>query len=432
MPDLFEPLRGTPDQLTRPPLTPEDVRRRGDRMRRRRAAGSAVGAALAVALVVGGGLTLADGLGAASAPAPAPPATQPPSDSPAPSPAPEDGWRTSIPAGLPIAEDLRRPTSVEEELAGPGADVEVFDVPFEACGREALLGAGVDRLGVRFGAPEHYDGRQLTVYVDEAAARRVLLAVTGVYEQCPEHVYPGQPDTAAVSTVIPVELGEEGFVVERTFTTDGMRSTGLELLHLVRVGNALLVTSLSNEGGSTDETVADQLRARNDTLAPVADAMCVFAAEGCDGAPSPERADAAGPQEYEALGPDGYGPVHLGMTAEEAEATSWVTLEDSHGDGCTPFTVVDDGTPVARGTLSRKRGLLNLSPLVDLRTPEGIGQGSTRAEVEAAYGELRDVKAGLVWQVAVPRRTGAVYTVVLVDGRVDAMSLVDEQQDCIG
>mgnify|MGYP006196505935 CR=1 FL=1 len=70
MPDLFDALRGAPDQLVRPPLPAEEVRRRGDRMRRRRTLGAAAGATLAVALVVGGGLALGGGLTSGSGPSP--------------------------------------------------------------------------------------------------------------------------------------------------------------------------------------------------------------------------------------------------------------------------------------------------------------------------------------------------------------------------
>lgn len=283
MPDLFDPLRGAPDQLVRPPLPAEEVRRRGDRMRRRRTLGAAAGATLAVAVVVGGGLALGGGLTSGSGPSPQPPATQAPSGTaePTPTPGPEGDWRTSIPAGFPLAGDLETPRSTEEELAGPGRDVRVFDVPFEACGRKSDLGAPGDSLAVRHTAPEWFDGRVLQLYGDDAAARQVLERLVGVYESCPKDVFEGPPDTVAVSTVRPVPLGEEGFLVTRTFDADGLRTTGLELMHVVRVGNALLVSSLSNEGGADDASVARQLGEREPVVGDVAAAMCVFSETGC-------------------------------------------------------------------------------------------------------------------------------------------------------
>ncbi len=285
MPDLFDPLRGTPDQLVRPPLPAEEVRRRGDRLRRRRTATAATGAALAVALVVGGGLTLGGGLTSGSAPAPVPPAGQSPSGTadpaPTPAPGPDVDWRTTIPAGFPLADDLGEPVSTEEELAGPGRDVRVFDVPFAACGHGADLGAPADSLSVRYTQPEWFDGRVLQVYDDAAAARQVLERLVAVYADCPEDVVEGPPDGVATAAVRPVPLGEEGYLVTRTFDTDGLRTTGLELLHLVRVGNALLVSNLSNEGGADDASVARSLGEREPVVADVAGAMCVFAATGC-------------------------------------------------------------------------------------------------------------------------------------------------------
>jgi len=283
MPDLFDPLRGTPDQLVRPALPADEVRRRGDRMRRRRTVAAATGAGLAVALVVSGGLALGRGLTNGAGPSPLPPATQAPSGTPEPSPGPEVGWRTSIPAGFPLADDLEDlVSSSEEELAGPGRDVRVFDVPFEACGRSTDLGAPVDTLAVRHTAPEWFDGRVLQVYGDDAAARGVLEELVGLYDACPKDRFEGPPDTVAVSTVRPVPHGEEGYLVTRTFSVDGPRVPGLELLHVVRTGNALLVSNLSNEGGATDANVALQLGERDPLVEDVATAMCVFAENGCD------------------------------------------------------------------------------------------------------------------------------------------------------
>jgi hypothetical protein len=244
---------------------------------------AATGATLAVALVVGGGLALGGDLTPGSTPAPVPPAGQSPSgpDGPTPTRGADVGWRNSIPAGFPLADDLDEPESTDEELAGPGAGVRAFDVPFEACGRRTDLGTPVDTLGVRYTQPEWFDGRELQLYGDEASARQVLTHLVRLYEFCEEDVFPGPPDTVATATIRPVPHGEEGYLVQRTFAVDGLRSTGLELLHVVRVGNALLVSNLSNEGGATDASVAGQLGERDPLIADVASAMCVFAAGGC-------------------------------------------------------------------------------------------------------------------------------------------------------
>lgn len=281
MPDLFDALKGTPDPLGRPPLPADEVRRRGDRMRRRRTAGSAVGAALAVALVVGGGIALSGELSTGTGPAPLPPANQTSTGVSDPSPTPEGGWRITIPTGFPLADDLPRTVGSDGEIAGPGRDVRLFDTPFEACGRKTMLGAPEDDLKVRLTLPEWYDGRQLLAYADDVEARQVLTDLVGVYAQCPEQTYAGPPDTVATNKVLPADLGEEGYVVQRTFTTEGLPTTGLELIHVVRVGNALLVTLQSTEGGASEEGTAGDLADRDTALAPVAEAMCVFSADGC-------------------------------------------------------------------------------------------------------------------------------------------------------
>ena len=428
MPDLFEPLRGSDDHLVRPPLPADEVRRRGDRDRRRRTLAAAAGSALAVVLVVGGGLALTGGLGSQAGPPPLPPATQLPSETaeptadPTPEPAPDGAaWRTTVPAGFPLAADLDEPRSTDEELAGPGRDVRVFDVPFEACRRSSDLGAPVDTLAVRHTAPEWYDGRVLQVYGDAAAARQVLFELVRLYEFCDEDVFPGPPDTVAAATIRPVPHGEEGYVVTRTFSVDGGRTPGLELLHAVRVGNALLVSSLSNEGGMTDAAVARQLGERDPVIADVATAMCVFAAEGCAGS----RAEAA-----LELGPVGYGDLRLGMSAAEAEATGLITLEDSHGEGCTTFTA-ESGDGRVLGFLDGDRGVSVL--LVDelgVLTPEGIRIAVAEDRVRAAYPGAEEGPAGL--RATVPDLPDREYTFAFDHRRVAEMSLRLRTQECVG
>ena len=368
MPDLFDPLRGAPDQLVRPPLPAAEVRRRGDRMRRRRTLAAATGATLAVALVVSGGLALGGGLTTGSAPAPVPPAGQSPSGSaeptPTPTPSPDGDWRTSIPAGFPLAEDLADLVSnSEEQVAGPGRDVRVFDVPFRACDRSADLGAPADSLAVRHTAPEWFDGRVLQAYGDEAIARAVLEELLAVYANCPKEVFEGPPDTVAVSTVRPVPLGEEGYLVTRTFSVDDLRVPGLELLYLVRVGNALLVTNLSNEGGATDANVAEQLGERDPVVADVAAAMCVFAETGCGGG---DRGD-ADPLTSAALGLD--------------------ELRDLTRDLRTSWSVVQDQRPV-----------LSCQP-VELSTLEPAGAASTFFDGTGSTGVVNAQAAGAVLEL---------------------------------
>lgn len=153
---------------------------------------------------------------------------------------------------------------------------------------------------------------------------------------------------------------------------------------MLRVGNALLVGDLSNEGGADDASVARQLGERDPVINDVAAAMCVFAEGDCT-------------QDGPLLGPRGLGPVHLGMSAAQAEVNGAV-LEDSHGQGCTTFGLVDEaGDPSALGFLTGERGVSAL--LVDRRgvtTPEGVGVGATEQRVRTAYPDDEEVPTGLL------------------------------------
>src|SRR6476659_78805 len=97
MSDLFDPLR----DMTREPassLPATEVRRRGDRQRRRRTAVQVIGGAAAVAVVAFGALTVADRSPSTSREVP--PASQ------GPSPTPAAGPVTRVPDGFPLDDGM--------------------------------------------------------------------------------------------------------------------------------------------------------------------------------------------------------------------------------------------------------------------------------------------------------------------------------------
>lgn len=290
MPDRFEPLRRAPVPLVRPPLPAEEVRHRGDRLRRRRQLLAGAGASLAVALVVGVGVG-ATATGNLSA-GPTPPlATQTsshapgPSKSPAPWPSTTSGpvtWRTEIPDGFPLDSGLPEPRFDEQQQIGPAAEVAALPT-LTACDRAVPMATGAeDRLGVRWSAPEDVRNRQLYTYPDPQTAQARLEGVVDLFRRCPEETAgEDSPTTTTRNEVREVSVGDEGYVVVQTFEYDGTPVPGLQVLHLVRVGNALLVTLVSNEGGAGPEGPEPQVREELGPVEPVANAMCVFAAYGC-------------------------------------------------------------------------------------------------------------------------------------------------------
>ncbi|MBT2493491.1 hypothetical protein J7E96_34330 [Streptomyces sp. ISL-96] len=112
------------------------------------------------------------------------------------------------------------------------------------------------------------------------------------------------------------------------------------------------------------------------------------------------------------LGPDGLGELTVGMTLDEAAATGEFERRPDKPGTC----MSDVGTNGIRVGWSGKLGITSLTA-EDVRTPEGIGAGSTFAEVKRAYPEPADDLAGtLDEQIAV---IGTIWTAV--PGRPDSM-----------
>ena len=288
MADPFDTLRRRdPEEVPVDRLPAEEVRRRGDARRRRRTALQGAAATLAVAAVVGG---VAFGTGAVDRTSPAPP---PASQSPTPSPPPTEPTEpaqpsptraadpdavTAIPPDFPLAAGYPEVTGVDQELDGPGPDVEAF-TELSACGETLDRLPHEDRLATTFSQPEDYRARELTTYASAAGAVDELARIVGRYEACPRETFEASPDT--VVEVEPGTLGDASFSVVRRYETDGSPVPGIEVIVAVQHGTALLLSSESNEGGGSPEAVRQARRAGERAVAGAVDAMCVFAADPC-------------------------------------------------------------------------------------------------------------------------------------------------------
>ncbi|MGA9746868.1 MAG: hypothetical protein WBQ50_05375 [Nocardioides sp.] len=285
MSDPWKILRDQEGTVDRLPA--DEVRRRGDRRRNRRTALQALGATAAVLAVVGGvaltsgGLTTSapEPLPASQAPAPSPTTTGPadPTVSRGATPA---TLVTEIPDDFPLALGYPEDDGSDTSLEGPGADVEAFG-EVTACGRGLDRAVPTDRLAVGFSQPEDFRSRELTVYGSDATAQDTLARLAQLYRECPREESESDPASAALSQVSPASLGEETVVVARTYEYDGTPAIGLELIVATRVGNAVLLSSVANEGGSTQRDVDQQTREQIGILDPLVDQLCEFSTGGC-------------------------------------------------------------------------------------------------------------------------------------------------------
>lgn len=270
MPDPIDELESFTMPGSTSPLPPAEVRRRGDRIRRRNHALAAAGGLAVVAAV--------------AAPLTAVALSQGP-DRPEPAPAPTVTWRQQVPRsfdlgavpdGSPVTFTVRRDGSVVDD--------------FTLCGTPAFstrssdpAGPAVDTAGATYGEPgtSSSAGRTLAVYPDADAAAAAAAGLRAGVEGCPvDERRDGPTYTWAVVPGTSVEGADEGFVIAQQVQLDTTTLSDLDAIEVARVGNALLLAdSHTTAGGqqAIDGTVPNLLK----LSAPVVEQMCVFAAEPC-------------------------------------------------------------------------------------------------------------------------------------------------------
>ena len=270
MPDPFESLRSFGQLgVDVDPLPAAEVRRRGDRMRRRHGLVTAAGTLIALAVVATPLAMVAAGR-EDSAPPTAPATTTPtnPSTSPPTSPSPaEPTSATAIPDGFPLATGFPEPSGSEYSFDEPSEDNQsVFaEGSVAACDKAGDPGDFLDRLTTRLSGPEDYRDRELLLYADEEDATSAAAGIRALYANCPQQS-DGGPGT--ITTTLPdLALGDDAFTVQRAFS-----GVGTSVIHVVRVGNAVLLDLASDEGSDVEAKAAETER----KLGAVVEEMQVF------------------------------------------------------------------------------------------------------------------------------------------------------------
>ena len=241
------------------PLPAAEVRRRGDRIRRRNNALATVGS-LAVVAIIATPLALA--ATGDSTPDSVPPAGQP-------------EWTTTIPSsfdlgavpdGAQFAFDVRD-RSVVDDIA--------------LCGAAAwATGGATDVAGASWGeaGSDGGEGRTLALYPDRDTAAAALGDLRQAVLDCPRDTTSGELPALSDPVDVGVPGAEDSFVWKREIQ-DGDLLFDQTVFEVVQVGNALFVANaFSSAGGPQAAGNVDVLIGNS---APVVDQLCTFSAEGC-------------------------------------------------------------------------------------------------------------------------------------------------------
>lgn len=253
------------------PLPAAEVRRRGNRIRRRNNALAGAAAVAVVAAIVAPLAVLADR-----------------GEDRTIDPAPQTEWVQQVPDGFPLANGMYGEPSVTTRSG-------IDDI--ELCGTTVWSPTDpvstVDLAGARYEENEAYQGRTLALYSDDDAAAQALQAIRSGVEGC------GRDEQSAglplVNERVTVDLGADAFSFIQRADEGGGLLGQLTTWEVVRSGNALLLDT--SYGSAGDDSAVDQavsmLANRSEV---VRGQLCVFSADPCTRPPAvPEESRAPDP-----------------------------------------------------------------------------------------------------------------------------------------
>jgi hypothetical protein len=255
MRDPLDELKNLTAGTAGPTLPAAEVRRRGDRMRRRRTATQALGAAAAVAVIASGG-ALAAGV-TSTAPRPVDPAapTSSADPSPSPTPSPTRVATSEIPQDFPIWEGIEPTKALEDVMPEATGSMDLDDekeqswygLPCTPPGEKVAF-PGDDRrtaalrvwLEGDFGAKS----RQVLVYEDYAAADRAFTGLGTSLTACAKsgETPPGaQPMDWSVEDMPGNEDTPSWVIAQGSSTGDGSHAFFVDLT-ATQVGRSVIVS----------------------------------------------------------------------------------------------------------------------------------------------------------------------------------------------
>lgn len=298
MPDPIDELDNF--SIPGPPMNPlpaAEVRRRGNRIRRRNNALATVGALAVVAAIATPFAVAAGG-----------------SDSGTIDPAPPVDWVTTIPSGFPLDSGM----GVDGDPAYVGTEEgEVVFSSVVICDQEVWAPEqpeSTDALGAVWSdGVEGGEQRTLALYPDDDTARAALAGMRDAVDACPEPAVEGD-------AIVPVELdaggGEESLAYMDQYQVDGEPTGEGNAFFVTRVGNALLLDKTYFGSAGSMEIAQQSADLLQDRASGTVAAMCVFSATPCSEPPS-DAEPTLGEGAVSAI-PDDF-PLDRGLSSSEGE-----------------------------------------------------------------------------------------------------------------
>ena len=188
-----------------------------------------------------------------------------------------------IPGDFPLAAGWpdRHEPGAGSGLTGPAADVPALD-GLEVCDAPLPGAEAFDRLGATWSNVEDYRARQLLTFEDADGAIDFQRQLVDAYRACPRNE--DGEGNASVTAVQQTRVGGESWAFVRTYEYLDAPALGMEVVHVIRLGRALLIDTTSSEGGGGPDPDAEanaQIAEQTADSADVVSAMCTFTEAGC-------------------------------------------------------------------------------------------------------------------------------------------------------
>lgn len=409
------------------PLPASEVRRRGDRMRRRRTGALAVGAAAAVAVIVSSTVFATQNLNGADT---GPPAIDPIETTSPPKTSESSAVRTTIPVGFPLLVGVENDSEGANPTVSPGED---GLASVSLCAREVWPPDFVDRLAGTDPALDYHYNRELLILPNGADATAALARIRDGLTACASETTTDGAIPDVEFELVHTSYDEDSGAAETVTWTDAFAdgSIGTEVFQFVRVGNAIAGTAVSSEANKAG--VADQVPMVTAASERLVEAMCIFAETPCedDGSPTAGESFTFGPDEV--LG----GDLKIGMSLKEAKANG-AEATDSSDPECVYISVPTEHTGGesgggVQGYVRRGYGVSTLfTGDAAFKTPEGVGPMSKLSEWRAAYPDGTWDKATTTFTVIAPGRTDRKYTFRPQTEYAQSLMLSDPEYHCNG